>query len=162
MSVFQAGLMGAYDVDVWDRGLESFATGRKYRPDDPAFCMEFWCGWFDAWGGDSHHTRDAASVASELDDMLADGGSVNFYMFHGGTNFGFMAGANGFPGEVYTPDTTSYDYDGLLSECGEPTRSILLSKSCEKYFPDAVRVRGTVRKRRTARLRYLLCRAFMW
>ena len=36
-------------------------------------------------------------------------GSVNLYMFHGGTNFGFMNGANsqaGFP--FYLPDVTSY------------------------------------------------------
>jgi len=40
--------------------------------------------------------------------------SVNFYMFHGGTNLGFMAGANRIdaaPG--YAPDVTSYGELGL-------------------------------------------------
>jgi beta-galactosidase len=26
---------------------QAFATLRAHRPDDPLFCMEFWCGWFD-------------------------------------------------------------------------------------------------------------------
>ena len=36
--------------------------------------------------------------------------SINFYMFHGGTNFGFMNGANIFTveGQTYTADITSY------------------------------------------------------
>ena len=44
-----------------------------------------------------------------LREILSFGGSVNFYMFHGGTNFGFMNGANNqynFP--YYLPDVTSY------------------------------------------------------
>jgi beta-galactosidase len=55
--------------------------------------MEFWNGWFDHWG-EKHHARDASDVADVLDRMLAMGASVNFYMFHGGTNFGFMNGSN--------------------------------------------------------------------
>lgn len=39
--------------------------------------------------------------------MLKDGANVNFYMFYGGTNFGFTAGANdGGPGK-YNSDITS-------------------------------------------------------
>ena len=40
--------------------------------------------------------------------MLKAGASVNFYMLHGGTNFGFMAGANWFKENHYKPDVTSY------------------------------------------------------
>ena len=40
-------------------------------------------------------------------------------MFHGGTTFGFMNGAN-FQ-ERYEPTTTSYDYDAVLSESGDLT-----------------------------------------
>ena len=42
--------------------------------------------------------------------MLSHGYSVNLYMFHGGTTFGFMNGAN-IDGGRYHPQTTSYDYD---------------------------------------------------
>jgi beta-galactosidase len=51
--------------------------------------------------------------------MLSRGYSVNLYMFHGGTSFGFMAGAN--YDRAYQPDTTSYDYDAPLDEAGRPT-----------------------------------------
>jgi len=57
--------------------------------------------------------------AAELDDLLGRGASVNIYMFHGGTNFGFTNGAN-HKGR-YLPITTSYDYDAPLAEDGSPT-----------------------------------------
>ena len=43
-----------------------------------------------------------------LEGILRAGASFNMYMFHGGTNFGFMAGANYFEGSHYKPDVTSY------------------------------------------------------
>jgi beta-galactosidase len=52
--------------------------------------------------------------------MLGHGYSVNLYMFHGGTTFGFMNGAN-IDGGRYHPQTTSYDYDAALDESGRPT-----------------------------------------
>lgn len=112
-------------LNFGSRALEAFDEGKAFRPDDPPFCTEFWCGWFDSWGCGEHHTRSAENVAAELDDMLSAGGNVDFYMFHGGTNFGFSAGANGTDDTPFTPDVTSYDFDALLSECGDPT---------EKYF----------------------------
>ena len=98
---------------------EAFATLRAYQPDGPLVCTEYWNGWFDHWG-ESHHTREPEEAAATLDEMLAAGASVNFYMFHGGTNFGFLNGANDFGG-VYQPTTTSYDYDAPLNEAGDPT-----------------------------------------
>ncbi len=84
----------------------------------PLMVMEFWIGWFDAWGDDHHHTTSTEDAVKELTDCLAQG-SVNIYMFHGGTNFGFMNGANYY--QQLAPDVTSYDYDALLTEWGEPT-----------------------------------------
>lgn len=84
----------------------------------PLMVMEFWIGWFDAWGDEAHHTMDGPTAAAELDDILSEG-SVNIYMFHGGTNFGFMNGANYY--DRLTPDVTSYDYDALLTEWGDIT-----------------------------------------
>jgi beta-galactosidase len=51
--------------------------------------------------------------------MVENGKSFNLYMFHGGTNFGWTAGANF--GRTYEPDVTSYDYDAPLDEMGNPT-----------------------------------------
>ncbi|NUP98995.1 MAG: beta-galactosidase [Armatimonadetes bacterium] len=99
-----------------DRAFEAL---RRWQPTGPLMCGEFWNGWFDHFG-EPHHARDAADVASVLDRMLELGAAVNFYMFHGGTNFGFMAGAN-TSGTTYQPDVSSYDYDALLDEAGDPT-----------------------------------------
>ncbi len=106
-------------VNFDNHPTEAFAKLREYQPEGPLMCGEFWCGWFDHWG-ERHHTRPVGDVARDLDTMLAAGASVNFYMFHGGTNFGFMSGANHTATE-YQPDVTSYDYDALLDEAGDPT-----------------------------------------
>ena len=82
----------------------------------PMMCMEFWNGWFDAWG-EEHHTTSAEKAAAELDELLKRG-SVNLYMFEGGTNFGFMSGRNS---GSKTADVTSYDYDAPLTEDGQIT-----------------------------------------
>ncbi|WP_086347717.1 glycoside hydrolase family 35 protein [Candidatus Enterococcus clewellii] len=84
----------------------------------PLMVMEFWIGWFDAWGDAAHHVTDSDEATKELDAILAQG-SVNIYMFHGGTNFGFTNGANYY--EQLAPDVTSYDYDALLTEWGDIT-----------------------------------------
>ncbi|NUT97624.1 MAG: beta-galactosidase [Saccharothrix sp.] len=100
-----------------------FAEFRRHRPRDPLFCMEFWDGWFDHWG-DRHVVRSPEDAAAALDEVLAAGASVNLYMAHGGTNFGFWAGANA-SGDVhdgaYRPTVTSYDYDAPMDEAGNPT-----------------------------------------
>ncbi len=97
---------------------EAFAKLREHQPEGPLACMEYWNGWFDHWG-EKHHVRPAEEVAADLDRMLAAGASVNFYMFHGGTNFGFMSGANYSNG--IQPTITSYDFDAPLNEAGDIT-----------------------------------------
>ncbi len=105
-------------LNFGSRVTESFAAHDKLFPDGPKMCMEMWDGWFDAWGDEKHHTTDAQTYAGVVRDMLAKG-SLNMYMFIGGTNFGFTSGANHY--ETFAPDVTSYDYDALLSECGDTT-----------------------------------------
>jgi len=98
---------------------ERFAKLREHQPEGPLMCGEFWNGWFDVWGK-THHHRDAKEAAEALDTILAEGASVSLYMFHGGTNFGWMSGAND-TGKEYLPDVTSYDYGAPLNEAGDPT-----------------------------------------
>ena len=100
------------------RPAENFAALERFRPNQPTMCGEYWCGWFDHWY-EQHHTREPEELAKLFDDMLAYGASLNFYMFHGGTNFGFMNGAN--YSDKYEPTITSYDYCALLSEAGDLT-----------------------------------------
>lgn len=98
---------------------QAFAAFKKLRPDGPFMSGEYWAGWFDHWG-EHHHTTAVAANAAEYEWMLRQGYSVSMYMFHGGTSFGFMNGANS-NGVNYEPDTTSYDYDAPLNESGNPT-----------------------------------------
>ena len=105
-------------INVGSRVEENFKAHDRLFPDSPKMCMEMWNGWFDAWGDEKHHTTSAEDYAKSVDDMLSRG-SVNMFMFIGGTNFGFTSGANHY--EKFAPDVTSYDYDALLSECGDVT-----------------------------------------
>lgn len=98
---------------------EAFATLERFRPGIPQMTGEFWCGWFTHWGDSVWGRSNTARQADELRWMVENGKSFNLYMFHGGTNFGWTAGANF--GRTYEPDVTSYDYDAPLDERGEPT-----------------------------------------
>jgi beta-galactosidase len=121
-------------VNFGSKSKEGFAKLREHQPDGPIMCGEYWNGWFDHWGA-PHHKRDSQDAANELDAMLAAGASVNLYMFHGGTNFGFMAGANQTP-EAFQPDVTSYDYGAPLNECGDPTPKYFAFRDViAKYAP---------------------------
>jgi beta-galactosidase len=112
-------LDGLHRTASFGSGTEArLAVLRAHQPTGPLMCSEFWNGWFDHWGA-HHHTTSAADAAAELDALLAAGASVNLYMFHGGTNFGFTSGAN--DKGVYQPLVTSYDYDAPLDEAGDPT-----------------------------------------
>lgn len=97
---------------------QSFAVLDSMRPDGPRMSGEYWAGWFDHWG-EKHHETNGEKEAAELEWMLSQGYSVSMYMFHGGTSFGWMNGANS-NGTNYEPDTTSYDYDAPLDEQGTP------------------------------------------
>jgi beta-galactosidase len=61
-----------------------FASVHALRPGVPLLCGEYWAGWFDHWG-EPHARLDDAQQARDLQWMLAQGVSVNMYMFHGGT-----------------------------------------------------------------------------
>lgn len=105
-------------VNFGSRPTEAFNKLQEYFPNTPNIVMEYWNGWFDHWG-EEHHQRDPAETAATFSEMLERGDSVNFYMFHGGTNFGFYNGAN--YGDEYQPTVTSYDYDCPVSEAGDIT-----------------------------------------
>lgn len=91
---------------------------RAFQPTGPLMCAEYYTGWFDRWGvvrgGPTLTTNVWAGVAS----MLDQGVSFNLYMAHGGTSFGFWAGANIPP---LGPTMTSYDYGAPISEAGWDT-----------------------------------------
>jgi beta-galactosidase len=95
-----------------------FAEAERLERGVPVFCSELYPGWLTHWGEDWARVK-TEDVMKDLRWLLANGKSFSFYMFHGGTNFGFMAGANF--SDRYQPDVTSYDYDAPLDEAGRPT-----------------------------------------
>ena len=105
---------------------------RENGEDKPYFVGEFWAGRSMHWGEPFRH-RPPKETSDGFKEALELGAHVCFYMFSGGTNFGFMGGGNigqsyspraGTPSR-FIPHTTSYDVDALVSEDGRPT---------EKYF----------------------------
>lgn len=124
-------------LNFGSRVAENFKTHDEMFPNVPKMCMEMWNGWFDTWGDEKHHARSAEDYANAIDDMLFYG-SVNMYMFIGGTNFGFFNGA--LHTDRYMPIVTSYDYDALLTECGDITEKYLairdvIAKHTKKTLP---------------------------
>lgn len=110
-----------FDGNHPNEAEKGFATLKKIRPDGPLFNSEFWAGWFDHWGGKHAHTSTEIQAAN-LKWILDHGASVSIYMFHGGTDFGWMNGANSSDSKKeYEPDVTSYDYDAALDESGRQT-----------------------------------------
>lgn len=134
-------------LNFGSRVEESFRAHDELFPDSPKMCMEMWNGWFDAWGDEKHHTTDAATYAGVVDDMLKRG-SLNMYMFIGGTNFGFTSGANHY--EKFLPDVTSYDYDALLTECGDVTpKYMAVREVMAKYAEEPLPAVPENRRKRT-------------
>lgn len=86
----------------------------------PYFVSEWYPAWFDVWGK-KHHTATKESMVAHLEPIFEKGISLNMYMAHGGSNFGFMNGANYDDGMPYQSQTQSYDYDAPINEAGNAT-----------------------------------------
>ncbi|MBN2594762.1 MAG: beta-galactosidase [Sedimentisphaerales bacterium] len=125
-------------MNFGDNPQWAFEQFDRFYPDLPRMSGEFWTGWFDHWGA-PHHTTSGAEKAKLIDWMLENGISFNLYMFVGGTNWGFTAGAN-WSGK-YSCDTTSYDYSANLHEAGNPAekfyefRDVIL-----KHLPEGTKL----------------------
>uniref|UniRef100_A0A8C9S9C6 Beta-1,3-glucuronyltransferase 1 (glucuronosyltransferase P) b n=1 Tax=Scleropages formosus TaxID=113540 RepID=A0A8C9S9C6_SCLFO len=112
---------GTFNASVVHYG--NWMCALALQPNDPQMMMHFLSGWFDFWGS-LHHVLAAEDMVGMLRKILRRGMSINIYMFHGGTNFGFMNGGVGAPS--YKSQITSYDYDAPVSEGGDYTPKYLL------------------------------------
>ncbi|MDP4209049.1 MAG: beta-galactosidase [Bacteroidota bacterium] len=112
----------------------------KHYPDGPYMVAEYYPGWIDHWA--EPFTRiDPEQSVRQIEKYLQNKISFNVYMVHGGTNFGFTAGANYNDEHNIQPDITSYDYDAPISEAGWPTPKYmalreLLKKTADYPVPD--------------------------
>ena len=92
-----------------DPGLNEnhWNVARKMNPGVPVFSSETYPGWLRHWGeGDWSPTNVSDAIKFYMENKK----SFNLYMFHGGTNFGFTAGANHEGPGGYQPCLTSYDF----------------------------------------------------
>lgn len=86
----------------------------------PYMVAEFYPGWLSHWAEPFPQVA-TADIVSQTEKYLKNDVSFNFYMVHGGTNFGFTSGANYDKRRDIQPDLTSYDYDAPISEAGWAT-----------------------------------------
>src|SRR5579871_143635 len=139
-------MLEAGNIDGAAIGLDSggsdadFAQAAKHNPNVPAFSSETYPGWLTHWK-EKWAKTDTADILKEVKYLLEHKKSFNLYVVHGGTNFGFTAGANAFSPTQYQPDVTSYDYDAPINEHGQPTTKYfalrnLISQYVSYKIPD--------------------------
>ncbi len=113
-----------------------FAEAARANPNVPSFCSELYPGWITHWR-ESWQRPDTTVLLRNVRWLMDHEKSFNFYVIHGGTNFGFWAGANVDTSLRYQPNVTSYDYDAPINEMGQATpkyhalRNLLL-----EYLPE--------------------------
>ncbi|XP_077499044.1 beta-galactosidase-1-like protein [Amblyomma americanum] len=96
----------------------------------PVVIGEYYTGWMDYWGW-NHNPAYPPAVIGTFEKMMEHGGNVIFYMYHGGTNFGFKAATSS-----ESPLVTSYDYDAPIGEDGDPKAYYFtLRTAIGKYIP---------------------------
>ena len=105
---------------------------RDFQPKGPLVNSEFYTGWLDYWGT-GHSTRPSKPLVLQFERLIKMGASVNFYMWHGGTTWGLM---NGAEMSYFKPNPTSYDYDAPVSESGDIYQEKYwgIRNVTEKYF----------------------------
>jgi len=119
--MLEAGSLDSCAIGLDSGGSdEDFEQAATQSPNVPAFSSETYPGWLTHWKEAWQHP-DTADMLKEVGYLLSHNRSFNLYVVHGGTNFGFTAGANAFSPVQFQPDVTSYDYDAPINEQGRAT-----------------------------------------
>jgi beta-galactosidase len=134
-------MLDAGSLDGCAIGLDSggsdadFDQAARHNPNVPAFSSETYPGWLTHWK-EQWQRPDTAEILHQVDYLLSHHRSFNLYVIHGGTNFGFTAGANAFSPTQFQPDVTSYDYDAPITEQGRPAPKYYALRSLiARYAP---------------------------
>ena len=125
---------GENSIDKLKKAVNEYNNGKG-----PYMVAEFYPGWLSHWA-EPFPSVTTESVVKQTKIYLDAGVSFNFYMVHGGTNFGFTSGANYGNETDIQPDLTSYDYDAPISEAGWATDKYkaireLMQKSVKYAIP---------------------------
>jgi len=130
---------GEDDVAKLKKVVDQFHDGKG-----PYMVAEFYPGWLDHWA-EPFPIQKPEQTVRQTKKYLDNQVSFNYYMIHGGTNFGFTSGANYDKEHDIQPDMTSYDYDAPISEAGWATPKYnalreLLKNSETPNIPDQIPV----------------------
>ena len=125
---------GENSIEKLKKAVNEYNDGKG-----PYMVAEFYPGWLSHWA-EPFPSVTTESVVKQTKIYLDAGVSFNFYMVHGGTNFGFTSGANYGNETDIQPDLTSYDYDAPISEAGWATDKYkaireLMQKSVKYAIP---------------------------
>ena len=121
--VFEGGsIEGALPTANGEGNVETLkkVVNQYHGNKGPYMVAEFYTGWIDHWK-EKFNKRTADNLIAQTKKYLDNDVKINFFMIHGGTNFGFTSGANYNKKKDIQPDITSYDYDAPVSEAGWAT-----------------------------------------
>lgn len=97
----------------------------------PAFVTEIYPGWIRHWYEGWPAPTD---ISWDIENYMDAGRSFTYYVIHGGTNFGFTAGANAGYWD-FSGDLTSYDYGSPISENGRTSHNYYKYREImERYY----------------------------
>jgi beta-galactosidase len=136
------GGRSGYPADVL-RGRNGLKSQADYNQaaaaagDFPVYAPEVYTAWFSGWG-QPIATRNATipAIIDWSNSLLNYNASWCYYVFFGGTNWGYDTGCNEF-----LPLQTTYDYNAPIDEAGRITpkyRTLreLLAKRTERTLPE--------------------------
>lgn len=141
--LFEGGsIAGALPTANGEDNVEKLkkVVNQYHKEEGPYMVAEFYPGWLDHWA-EPFPKVSTKEVVDQVQKYLDNGVSFNFYMVHGGTNFGFTTGANYDKNHDIQPDMTSYDYDAPISEAGWATEKYkairdVMSKKVDYKIPE--------------------------
>ena len=85
------GVYATIDFGANINVTSAFKVQRYFAPSGPLVNSEFYTGWLDFWGKE-HQKVNTTIILSSFHQQMAMNANVNFYVFMGGTNWGFSTG----------------------------------------------------------------------
>ena len=136
------GGRSSYPTDVL-RGRNGLKSQADYNQtvtaagDFPVYAPEVYTAWFSGWGQPiAARNASISAIVDWTNSLLNYKASWCYYVFFGGTNWGYNTGCN-----EYLPLQTTYDYNAPIDEAGRTTQKFrtlrdLLAKRTDRTLPE--------------------------
>lgn len=102
---------------------------QRDRPGLPVMVSELYTGYLECWG-QAPVPAPAEPLHRQLMEMLASRVMYNYFMYHGGTNFGFSASSSWKTDDAFV--TTCYYPNGPLAEGGALNETYFAAKAADQ------------------------------